>query len=283
MKFFLKRIIPLLLVITTVFPICCYAHDEEGHNGDLELVLFPIDYFLSSQSTTAQNAVKALEAASYLTLDQFNEYGQAKLDILHELGVLGIPNDLSAIDFKWNSQHRNFTHRGWDYTYTDDKAHWETRKKILIETINSQFDFGTSNAISGYNKQCTSFAAIVYYIHVIGDHNEDSSYKVSELKMALGGRKDENDIIHELLKHSDILFSSQHLSINYLLYTSKLSSLNRKMGKIINSEGGINSQEKFDKYHEYGEQLLEVLQKYLPELLKEEDFFSSVFYPNEAQ
>lgn len=48
--------------------------------------------------------------------------------------------------------------------------------------------------------------ALIYYIHLLGDHMDDSSYKVNNgLKMEVGGRKDKTDIIHELETHISVV------------------------------------------------------------------------------
>lgn len=97
--------------------------------------------------------------------------------------------------------------------------------------------------------------------------------------MALGGRKDDEDIVHELLKHLDVVFHDQRFSPKYLLFIAKINSIDRKMSRLVNSEGGINTDEKFEKYHVLGEELMATLKKYIPELLEREDFFGNTFYP----
>lgn len=269
----------VLFVLALLCVVTCSAHDKDEHYKELERVLFPAEYVVSQKSLTIQNKITGIKAASYLTLDQFNGNGTAELQILHDLGIQHIPDSIEEIDFKDNSQHRNFTHRGWDFQYTVDKASWSMRKKILVESTNEIFAFEHSNALRGYNEQCNSFAAMVYYVHVIGDHLEDKSFKKSELKMNLGGSKDEQDIIMELQKHFAILFESQKWSVDYLALIANLKLLNYKISKLVSSQGGINTQEKFEKYHSYAEELMEELQKYVPGLLEDEVFFAKVFYP----
>ena len=94
-----------------------------------------------------------------------------------------------------------------------------------------------------------------------------------------------DDMLHEydeLLKHIDIIFHDQRFSPKYLLFVAKINSINRRLGRIVNSEGGINSDEKFEKYHALGEELMTTLKKNIPELLEKEEFFSAVFYPDSA-
>lgn len=53
---------------------------------------------------------------------------------------------------------------------------------------------------------------------------------------------------------------------------------NTKLSKIVRSEGGINSDEKFELRQEYVNGLMSLLTMYLPEMLKEEQFFYDIFY-----
>lgn len=268
-----------LCMMAILLALPCSAHEKEEHYKELKKVLFPVDYVIPQKSVTIQNKIKGIEAASYLALDQFNGNGEAELKQLHNLGVPLIPESIDDIDFTYNSQHRKFTHKGWEHQYELDKASWSKRKTILLESINTIFAFEHSNVLRGYDKQCNSFAALVYYVHVIGDHIEDETFTQTELKMDLGGRKDEQDIITELQNHFAILFESQKWSLDYLALAANLKLLNYKISKLVSSQGGINTQEKFEKYHSYAEDLMEALQKYVPGLLKDEVFFAKVFYP----
>ena len=272
----------LLIILLTSVTSLCFAHDKRGHNQDLEEVLFGKGFDSKALSDQAKQTVDAIEAASYLAIDQYNGNGADELKLLKDQNILGLPDDISEIDFTANSQHRSFTHRGWDYFYTNDRAHWNTRKSILLNTINEKFDFGEkSNQIVGFNKKCNSFSAVIYYIHIIGDHIEDKSYKYSDLKIAVGGTNDDQNIIKELLKHSEILFSNPRTMIQRIRFTQRLKSLDGKFKKIVLSEGGVNSNEKYNKYHMYCEELLQILKEEMPYLLKKEEFFSKVFYPQE--
>ncbi len=283
MKRKLALSLAIILLLSIMLPVYSFAHERPEHDKDLVAVLFSTDFDLKQQSVTTQNIIKALQSATYLAIDQYQGNGQDTLDYLIEQNYLGIPESIDEFDFRASPKiHRSYTHRGWDFNYIDDKAHWNTRKNLLLEVVNQTFDFGPeSNAISGYDPKCVSFAALLYYVHILGDHNDDSSYKIDNgLKIALGGRKDENDIVHELLKHIGVLFHDQRFTPRYLLFIAKLNSLNRKMSRLVNSQGGINTDEKFEKYHELGEELMETLKRYVPELLENEEFFSAVFYPN---
>lgn len=173
------------------------------------------------------------------------------------------------------------------YTYTSSAAaavhgnvyvglaseRWDIRKQLLMNTVGTIFDF------QGNLKQQESFCALLYYIHILGDFEDDTSWKINNgLKMAAGGRLDKEDIIDELLKHFETLFEDQKFTHKYLHLTVAMERYNNKLAKIERSEGGINTDEEFALRQEYVTGLRDLLTKYLPEMLKEEQFFNDVFY-----
>jgi hypothetical protein len=108
---------------------------------------------------------------------------------------------------------------------------------------------------------------------------DDKSYLTKNgLKMDVGGRIDKEDIIHELLKHIEVVFADQKYTHKYCSLTIGLNRYNSKLAKIVRSQGGINSDEKFRQKKEYTEGLMNLLTIYLPEMLKEEPFFYNTFY-----
>lgn len=108
---------------------------------------------------------------------------------------------------------------------------------------------------------------------------DDRSYMVKNgLKMDVGGRIDKEDIIHELLKHIQIVFADQKYTHKYRSLTNTLERYNSRLTKIVRSEGGINTDKKFQQKQKYTVKLMKLLTMYLPEMLKEEPFFNEVFY-----
>ena len=108
---------------------------------------------------------------------------------------------------------------------------------------------------------------------------DDSSYQVKNgLKMDVGGRADKEDIIHELLKHIEIVFADQKHTHKYRSLTGTLERYNSRLAELVRSEGGINTDEKFQQKQEYTKKLMELLTMYLPEMLRDEQFFYDVFY-----
>lgn len=250
-----------------------YAYERKDHDKYMREVLFK-NFLQPENKESIKDDIEALESASYLTIDQYNGNGQNDLDKLVAYGVTGLPS-LGAIDYNASGNtHRSYTHRGWDFIYgglAGDR--WTQRKRILLNTADAIFDFG------GNEKQKESFCALIYYIHILGDFMDDKSYKVQNgLKMDPGGRIDKADIIDELLKHFKILFADQKYTHKYLFLTIALGRYNTKFSKIIRSEGGINTDEKFELRQRYVKELMKLLTMYIPEMLKEEKFFYDAFY-----
>jgi len=271
-----KWLLILLCIVLVLgnIPQTSYAYERDGHDEYMLEVLFK-NFKEVENDPSVQDEIEALECASYLVIDQFNNNGQKDLDFLLTYGVKGIPTNVSEISFNASgTTHRSHTHRGWDFQlYTVTKEQWPIRKQILHNTADKIFDF------QGNEAKKDSFCALIYYIHILGDHMDDSSYLVKNgLKMDVGGRVDKEDIIHELLKHIEIVFADQKHTHKYRSLTGALERYNSRLAKIVRSEGGINTDEKFELKQEYTVNLMKLLTMYLPEMLKEEQFFNEVFY-----
>lgn len=277
-----------LIVIQMLIPCSVsFAFDADEHDSYMSQVLFGDEAFADSKSTKIQNYVKMFEYASYLSIDQFNGNGQDKLTFLKKQKVKGLPK-LSEIDFTSNSTHRSYTHRGWNFTYVvqkgqkTDKANWSARKNILRSTANCVFDFGFFNELFGkYCDKNDAFCELIYYVHILGDHLEADKYTVEDLIIpcARANYSESNpDIFGDLSAAFTVLFSDQKDSLTYSSLTSEMDTLAEKARTLAGTTGGINTDEKFEEYHQYEEDLMDLLIAYVPLLLKEEDFFSEVFY-----
>ena len=270
------QVIAIVLCIAFLissFPIQTNAFERMGHDEYLEEVLFK-NFKVISNDPDIQDEIAVLESACYLTIDQFNSNGEKDLVVLKNYNVKGLPNSISEISFNASGKtHRNYTHRGWDYVASGMKEKWPMRQQILLNTVNKVFDF------NGDIAKKESFAKFLYYIHILGDHTDDSSYMIDNgLKMDVGGRKDKYDIIHELLDIFKVLFKEQIHTHKYRSLTSNLEQINSKYSQLVGSEGGINSDEKFELHQGYLEDLMDILTYYIPEMLKDEAFFADVFY-----
>lgn len=286
-----KRIFALFMsIVLTVslqlMPV--YAYDAEEHDAYLEQVLFGEPTYKDSQTESIKTKVMMLEYASYLAIDQDRGEGKKELQYLKEQKVKEIP-DLADFDLTgiFYGNHRNYTHRGWDYIYIipkgekHDKANWPVRKKLLCSTLNKVFDFGIKNELFGKAcQECNSFAALVYYVHILGDHLERDSYKVDDLTIPLARDhvSDSNpDVYWEIKKNCEILFAAQNRSATYSSFIQELDELAAKSRTLVSSEGGLNDTI-FPQYKKYASELMNLLIDYIPLLLENEDFFKNEFY-----
>lgn len=280
----MKKTVCYLIVIIFSFSVFCFsvsAHDRAEHEKDLRCVLFGPPCNLPSISVDAKTAMDKLYHASYLSIDQFNGYGKEDLTYLKNAKIKWLPKSIDDIDFPASGHtHRSFTHRGWNFDYSgDDQANWPARKMILLSTVNDIFKFKhTSNNPDNYKGQCESFAALIYYIHLIGDQIENKKIKAEGLEMNLGGTKDKKNVIDELLVFLPNLFPTQKSSGTYTILTNRLNQLNTRISALVNKTGGIRSDEDFAEYHECAEELMNILKLHIPYLLRNEPFFNKVFY-----
>ena len=270
----------LLCLVLLSLQACAVAdHTRTGHDKLTELILFGDDHYSTGKDVKIKERIEALKYASYLCLDQFNHQGDTELQKLKEFGVANLPGSISDIDFKDNSEHREYTHRGWDYNYVKDEAHWGIRKRILIETVNKVFDFGFTSGshfgIDHYDKRCESFAAVVYYIHVLQDHLEKKEFK--PLIMPIARANDSEAIIDELLKHFQVLFADQASSRVYLTMVSDIITVQEQAKTLVGSVGGLNTEEKLEEYYTCCENLRDVLKDGLHILLHRCDWFEKAF------
>lgn len=290
MKYLLTILTVILIIFSSTAP--CYAHENASeHDKELESVLFESGYS-KYQSEKIKNYVTALEYASNLTIDQYGGTGKDKFNALKAWGMKGLPLRFDTIDYSEDlfgngkkinpNTHRMYTHQGWDIDYGNAKVNkfWKARKTVLLGTVNTVFDFGAFPPIVGYNDQCNSLAGIIYYVHILGDYAEaDKKEKIQQLA-TLAGRTDGCDMIPALQEYIGVLFADQQSSRDYKELMDGLDDIADRAAPIYRSTGGVNTDEEFQKYHQYAEDLMGLLQKHMPGLLKNEEFFKKVFYPD---
>lgn len=299
-KFYIIRLIVVfsLLIGETL----AYAHPEASeHDSELEKVLFE-EGFSKYKSNDVKNAIKALEYASYLTIDQFGGNGEFKFKELKRMNMGGLPWKFSTIDYntfinhpdkKINANtHRMYTHQGWDRDYSskskEAEKFWTNRRKILLGTVNSVFNID-SVTLFRYSEKCNSLAGIIYYVHILGDYNEADKYTKIAFLPDLAERNNANaddknyDVITSLKSYIEILFADQKSSTKYKTLLDGLDNIAVDAGKIVQSVGGVNTDGEFTDYHQYADDILELLIEYMPTLLKNEEFFAKVFYPDQSK
>ena len=142
-----------------------------------------------------------------------------------------------------------------------------------------------SNKLFGYDEKCNSFAAFVYYVHILGDYEEaykkEGGHTVFRMIPLVKGRG-EYGLIEEFERHLTVLFSDQldgGYSRTYNSLMTELRLLEDDANRIYTSDTDLsNNYERYHEYLGYAHKLLETLKEYVPLLFKNEDFFKRVFY-----
>jgi len=296
-----KTIAFILLFISIVlsFNQYAYAKDKDGHNKDLDKMMFAGKEF----SPSSDVAIERLELAAEVAIDQYNGSKNHELSTIRELYAKGqhhVPDSIQEINYTDSSRHRRFTHRGWDFVYTDQPNNcdgnwqkiWLKRRDILLYVSNQLFVFDDDTVADGeYTEKCNSFCALVYYIHIIGDHENDYSTNSNNQfyfddKMGVGGLCDKAalgdeglpynnlnvDIIDEIIMHSNTIFTSKKSTTRLFVFKNSLRRLDNKFKKIVDEEGKITDSTKYKKYIK---ELEKILEDNLYYLLLQEDFFNN--------
>ena len=281
-----------LAVLTATFP--AYAHPtQEEHYKEIKAVLFGDHQYPTCKD--AKSKIEDIEYASYLTIDQFKGDGKDHFLKLKEDGMSGLPLTFNTINYESHpdypdkkinaNTHHLYTHEGWDRDYSakNSKAErfWTARRNVLNGTLNTLFNF-SKVTLFGYNDKCNSLAGIIYYVHILGDYEEADNYKKIAYLTPLAGKAEiateqdkDYDMITSLKSYITILFADQDTKD----IIRELEKIEKKAGKIYRSPGGVNTDEEFGEYHGCAVEILEILKKYIPGMLRKETFFTDVFYP----
>ena len=149
--------------------------------------------------------------------------------------------------------HRKYTHLGWNYKYQNpDEEFWPKRKQLLIDTVYWVL-FNRDTILAEIpirwdyksDEQCEAFCAVVYYIHILGDHIEgDTSQKLEYI---------------EPLQYTDAFRPGLESEEEYKTW------------------GSLDTNEKCKINQEYANEVLDALSMYVPGLLMKEPFFASRF------
>jgi hypothetical protein len=284
-----KLIFVFLLVTFIIFPLS--ASDERIHNQQMRQVLFGYTYRLNENG---YRNLEALEKSIYLCIDLFNGYtynrGQAQryLDELRKFGVRNLPG-LNTIDFTAGAEHQRYTHRGWDWTlYPRDyrgynfQQIWNIRQqRVYLAPIDRIFNFRRNEM-----EKRDSFAALLYYVHILGDHIGDKKRSYMDripisprpdYRFNRSGENSNNPTIYtELLYHLPRLFREQTSSVDYLQLIGYLeSNKNREF-----PTGTVISDEEYSELQHFAQETLDKMIRYIPRLLQNERFFTRTFRGN---
>ena len=312
----MKRIsifLVILMLLCSFSTVSVNAHQNASeHYEELEAMLFDSRNFHESAQGDILTAIRTIEYASTLCIDQFGESNNTLLKGLKKWGVPGIPSNVSKInpddndDVKLSpTNHRTYTHQGWDHSYTTEKhgdlARWPVRKNILLASTEKIFDFSTFSGKwlfinFGYSDKCDSFSALVYYNHLLGDYLEDidpEKGNIDKFNGTSNGHKipfasnasNPVDMFSEIEKHLAVLFADQ--ADNSRVYDSLISDIDTLayLARRIsgNSEGTITA-DNYDDMQACVQELMDILTgenghyNAVHELLMNESFFTKVFY-----
>ena len=186
--------------------------------------------------------------------------------------------------------HRKYTHRGWsfDYTETYNDANWPLRKRIMVNTV--------KKVINSKNETlCDSFAAILYYIHVLGDVQSDSKRSERDQVIPLIEKhgigdllsyKPNKDIFIELYHYLSVFYEQCGVSKTYRSYYNRMMSKLKNIYSNAKADMKNNSEEEKaandnnltpSQLDKYAAELIKALSENLPILL-EHSIFDGVFY-----
>ena len=280
----------LLFLALLFIPQSGLAHPFETQKKDVQLVLFGRDNYYASQPEKRRNVIDALAFAQNLVLDEFNGNSNSsfttKLQFLKDYGIKGLPSSIADIDFTCNSAHENFVNIRWENGKTPDRGNWSVRKNILLTTVNGTFNFGigtdfyffSNEPFLSYTEQCNAFAALLFYVHQIGDI-ETTTYKATVFPLARAHPGDSNpDILWDLMEiYLPKLFPGQTDSDAYKNLISKLRDVAVDARSLAGSTGGINTTDKQEQYKQYATMVKNILSEHVPKLLHNETFFAEVF------
>jgi hypothetical protein len=278
-----------IAIVTVCVRIPLFSFDESVHNRQLAEILFGNQFLVRD---AAQNKITPLEKALYLCIDEYNgmtynnSQAQRYLNDLKRFGVWFLPR-LEQFDYTSNSHHQRYTHLGWDWTLYprnlngyDFQRIWTLRKeRVLLPTIDKVFKFKRNESIKR-----DSFGALLYYIHIIGDHIGDSKSNNTD-RMPLTRRIDygkdyarnheENNpsICTELLWHITRLFREQTSSIEYQML---MRYLDRNKNRVFPSGTSMTDAE-YNELQAFAWEMFDTLRRYIPFLLQNEDFFIRAF------
>ena len=297
-----RRIVSVFIAILILFSITttAFAGGSSYHNKILTRMLFSSGHCQSANQVNAELYIEMLQNAVYLTVDQSgNKTGdQDKLNLLLNNGVKGIAENISILNPEVAFMHRSYTHRGWDWVYTDDKSNWSARKTILYNTVNTIFDFEKhSGSSSEATRKCDALCKILYYQHVLGDliyddkdtlqlnstvSDSDAEFNEKERGLIIAFAyahpgSTNRDIFWELKGAVETLFANQKNSYKYSGLITQFNSLATEARALAARTGGVNSAERVQQRLGYEEELLELLESYIPLLLDDEAFFRATF------
>ncbi len=282
----MRKTITLLICLLLAFSwSSAFAGTGEQHEADLEKILLGRTLSKDSKDPQKQNGDTPavlfgyLEDAIYLCIDQMGNQGQKWLDELNnDFHLEGLPTSINEISVP-EEDHEKYTHLGWDYKYYQLPEKWKIRQNILLATVNKVFGFSTSSSTTEniYSEQCIEMAKLIYYIHILGDHQHNKLSTTTDriqLRNATKTRGEvEAGLINELRQCISKLFWTQRTTGKYNWLMVKLNVVRFRAWR----NGEEDSEEKHVKVQEIAEATLNYLQPQVKLLLLEMPFYRNAF------
>ena len=282
-----------LFSVMAVMGIVCsfpaYAYEEPDHNNFLQAALFG-EQPRNNLSQKGEVNFRVLCEALFLTLDYTSQdKGVGYLEDLKKHGVKDLPV-LNEITFSGNQHHQRYTHWGWDkgfsgYGAEADKAHWEKRKQLLLNTVQSIGKFNKNEKI-----KIDSFAGLVYEIHVLDDFigdtestrmdrlrlSSDVNYRGQKVSPTSDGPFNNPTLINYMIYHIQRLFREQKNSpvLTYLI--GELEIYEKRFTREDYSQYETK-QIPYSEVQSLARKVRGTLREWLPQLLENEPFFQRAF------
>ena len=179
----MKRLVAFslaLIVLLSVFSSTVFACNENQTNTYVAQILFGD----SAGTRSSDEHALMLFNALYLCCEQTGGQGQDKIDYLKAHRVSGIPA-LNSLTIKADYLLA-CSHNTWEHEFPAAEKNQANRRKVLRNTVNKVFDFGTfNNWFNSSGGKCDSFAALLYYSHILSDYLADDP---AETEVSVGGK-----------------------------------------------------------------------------------------------
>lgn len=266
--------------LVLAFATSIFAYEGPVHDLILERVFFGSKN--ANLNFEERKQLENINKASYLYIDYFKGKGSKASRYLKDLGMT---IDTSSIETPTNN-HQVYTHLGWDEErYVGQKENYkkirETRKNILLTTIRRIFP-------GAIPKEQECLAKLVYYIHIIGDHEGDkpeSSFGRIPLVPWEDAPHESYTIYTELIKiikrlpqneHSFELIGFLESNKNKTLCRKKCSSASATNFCDVSGESWKDDKVRVNIYC-FAAKTTDMLQKHLPKILADIEYFSEAF------
>jgi len=176
-----------LLFFAFINVMLVFSKPFDLHNDDLSRLLTGKPFYSNSGNHKLIVFLVGLGNIVYLTADSTHDaYGEPTNDVNETIKYLTLNQKELKIDKIPNAKefltpggpfHGEYTHLGWDHpSYAPETSRkWLVRKEILRDFLGKHFNFGL-NGNTDFIKPSKrdSFAALLYYVHILGDHEYDT-------------------------------------------------------------------------------------------------------------